>query len=69
MYQGHMSTLMLRMLSYKINSCEVFFFWREGDSHTWPLCVVFSYSTQTCRCLSTHPRGNPSRIQITQEGH
>ena len=25
MYQGHMSTLMLRILSYKINSCEVFF--------------------------------------------
>ena len=70
MCQGHMCTLMLRILSYKINSCEVFF-WRERRfSHLASLCGLFLQHPNMPLLIHTsrrksfqdpdHPRGSPT---------
>ena len=71
MCQGHMCTLMLRILSYKINSCEVFF-WRERRfSPLASLCALLLQHPNMPLLIHTsrrksfqdpdHPRGSPTR--------
>ena len=70
MYQGHMSTLILSILSYKINFYEVFSWMERRFSHLASLCGLLQHPnmpvlihTSKRKSLQDpgHPRGSPTR--------
>ena len=71
MYQGHMSTLIFRILSYKMNACEVFYWMERRFSHLASLCgLVFQHPNMPVLIHTSkrqsfqdpnHPRGSLMR--------
>ena len=66
-----MSTLILRILSYKMNACEVFYWMERRFSHLASLCgLVFQHPNMPVLIHTSkrksfqdpdHPRGSPTR--------